>query len=128
MVRGLKYRTFVSFSLIVPFEVANPMQTPIRLLFGTGRDPQSRRTLEERRTDYTASYITLDPRDVRLGLSRRLFDLTDIGSSLPWGPSRPEQEHASKEVNDLLASYNWLYRLIIPLPGPYFPLNGKLIF
>ncbi|KAJ8698736.1 hypothetical protein PTI98_005410 [Pleurotus ostreatus] len=86
------------------------------LLFGTGRDPQSRRTLEERRTDYTASYVTLDPRDVRLGLSRRLFDLTDIGSSLHWGPSITEQENASKEVNDLLASYNWLYRLIIPLP------------
>ncbi|KAL4252671.1 Zinc cluster transcription factor 02 [Pleurotus pulmonarius] len=86
------------------------------LLFGTGLDPRSRRTLEERRTDYTASYAALDPRDIRLGLSRRLFDLTDIGSSVYWGDSLTEQEDASKEVTDLLASYNWLRRLIIPLP------------
>lgn len=93
------------------------MLTLIRLLVGAGRDPQSRRTPEERRADFTASYLTLDPRDIRLGLSRRLFDLADIGSSVCWGPSRAEQEHASKEINDLIASFNWLYRLITPLPG-----------
>ncbi|KDQ29675.1 hypothetical protein PLEOSDRAFT_1103686 [Pleurotus ostreatus PC15] len=86
------------------------------LLVGAGRDPQSRRTPEERRADFTASYLTLDPRDIRLGLSRRLFDLADIGSSVCWGPSRTEQEHATKEINDLIASFNWLYRLITPLP------------
>ncbi|KAL4256547.1 Protease transcriptional activator prtT [Pleurotus pulmonarius] len=86
------------------------------LLVGAGRDPQSRRTPEERRADFTASYLTLDPRDIRLGISRRLFDLTDVGSSVCWGPSRAEQEYASKEINDLIASFNWLHRLITPLP------------